>query len=125
MKRKFIALLLLVAICASLTISAMASISASPIISRSRASLLANKTAVFSVLAKVSCDSLGTVRYVLYKSNGTVVKSASINDFGSGYKHSTTVDLSEDITTGNSYYVIAYFSADGETSNCTSGTRSY
>lgn len=124
MKRKLFALLLF-AICISLTISALAGVFANPIISRSRASLMDDETAIFSVLAKVSCESLGTVRYVLYKSNGVAVKSATINDFGSGYKHTTIVDLSSSITTGNSYYVTAYFSADEETSSCTSGVLSY
>lgn len=76
-------------------------------------------------MAKTPCDELGAVSYVLYNQNGTYVTSATIDDFGSGLKHSCTVDLSGHITNGNSYYPTAYSSTDRETANVTSGIRAY
>jgi hypothetical protein len=114
-----------IVIFALLIVNAMAHVRANPIISRAKVTLMEDKTAALSVSAKVSCEFIGTVRYVLYKSDGVVVKSATINDFGRGFKHTSFVDLSSSIIAGNSYYFIAYFSADGETSNCTSGILSY
>lgn len=125
MKKSNIALLLIAAI---LLVSAIASAEyrASNIITRSTATLLSNKTAQFSVVAKMDCESIGTVRYTLFRSNGSIVKSETINDYSSNYyRHTTTVDLYSYIQNGNSYYIIAYFYADGATSNVTSGTRTY
>lgn len=108
-----------------ISIGAFAQTRANPIISRTTAILNPSKTASLIVLAKTPCDELGAVSYTLYKKNGTHVTSATINDFGSGLKHSCTVDLSSYIVNGNSYYLTAYFSADGETANVTSGIRAY
>lgn len=124
MSKKRFAFVVIV-IFALLIVNAMAHVRANPIISRSKVTLMEDKTAALSVAAKVPCESIGTVRYVLYKSNGVAVKSSTINDFGSGYKHTSFIDLSSSIIAGNSYYLTAYFSADGETSNCTSGILSY
>lgn len=125
MKRNRVVLMIVVAIMLIAT-TVLAEFRANPIITRSKATLLSNKTATLSVVAKMDCEVIGTVSYTLYQSDGSVVKSETIDDYSSNYyKHTTNVDLSGYIHNGNSYYITAYFYADGETSNATSGIRNY
>lgn len=99
---------------------------ASSIISRTTVELSGNKTAMFNILAKVDCKKIGVVSYTLYLKNGTAVKSETIDDYGTDYyMYTTTVNLSDYIEDGKTYYVTANFYADGETTTTTSGTRTF
>lgn len=104
---------------------ASAALRASTIIVQLSTALNSNKSAAFTIITKVSCKELGTVSYSLYKSNGSLVKSEIINNFGSGVRHKTSINLSNYIQDGNSYYITANFFADGEMRSLTSGTRTY
>lgn len=120
--------ILLLFIAAMLLFSAavMAELRATGIIKRARASLAHDKTATFNVSAKEKCESIGIVRYTLYRSNGRPAKSEKIESYAkNSIKHSTTVDLSSYIKDGESYYVIAYFYADGETYTALSHVKAY
>ncbi|NLC32931.1 MAG: hypothetical protein GX781_06500 [Clostridiales bacterium] len=122
-KYKLLAILLM--IIGLSTAVAHGAVRASEIIYASTAALGASKTATFMVKTKVSCNQLGTTKYTLYKKGGTKVAAGILNDYGSGSLHASSVNLSPFIQSGNSYYVAAYFYADGETSSATSGTISY
>ena len=66
---------------------------ASEVILRVSVGLNYNKTATFVIVTKVACEELGVVSYSLFKSNGVLVKSETIDDYGSGMRHSTSANL--------------------------------
>lgn len=74
---------------------------ASTVIFRLSAGLNPNKTASFVIVTKVSCEQLGIVSYSLYKSDGNLVKAETINDYGNGTRHSTSVNLANYIRAGD------------------------
>lgn len=123
-RRNILAILTALLLIVSVNIVSAAS-RASEVIFRVSAGLNSNKTATFVIVTKVPCEELGTMSYSLYKSNGVLVKSETIDDYGSGARHSTSVNLADYIQNGNSYYVTADFIADGETRSLSSGTLYY
>lgn len=126
MKKRWVAVVFLLALMICGMANAYAGIQANEIIDTAQVVLSAStKKAAFTMRTKVACNVLSVTSYSLYKSNGSVVTSGSITSTSSGMRYSKSVDFSGYITSGNSYYVTAVFNADGETKNASSATVSY
>lgn len=126
MNKSRVALALILLLIMGISSVVLAGVKSSAVIISANVTLSSStKKAAFTMTTKVACNVLSVTSYSLYKSNGSVVTSGSISSTSSGMRYSKSVDFSGYITSGNSYYVTAVFSADGETKNAFSATVSY
>lgn len=89
------------------------------------ASINSSLSATFKAKTYDACSRLGLRSYSLYKSDGTWVTGAFIEDYKAADIYTKTIDLSAYGESGKSYYVVGILYADGETKSVTSGTISY
>ena len=126
MNKSRVALALILLLIMGISSVVLAGVKSSAVIISANVTLSSStKKAAFTMTTKVACNVLSVTSYSLYNSNGSVVTSGSISSTSSGMRYSKSVDFSGYITSGNSYYVTAVFSADGETKNAFSATVSY